>query len=98
MHKDKNTTFSCRGNEEADNLLCMLEANAVLSESFTRRIENIVLTILTNLEKNEDWAYEAIRKLKDEMSWIGIFSDEFKGRLIGQLLLTLQRQQTLNKK
>lgn len=97
MNKDKNTMFSCRGNEEADNLLCMLESNAVLSESFKLKIQNIILVILTNLEKNEDWVEEGIKKLKEEMDWLMIFSPEFKGMLTGQLLLTFHRQKALNK-
>ena len=95
---DKNDTFSCQGNEEADQLLCMLEANSVLSEIFKTRIQGIILTILTNLERNEEWIENAILKLKEEMQWLTIFSDAFIYRLNGQLLLTYQRQKTLNKK
>lgn len=95
---NKNKMYNCEGNDEADSLLCMLESNSVLSESFTRKISNIVLTILTNLDNNEEWVNDSILKLKEEMGWLNIFSDEFKGKLIGQLLLTLHRQKELNKR
>lgn len=95
---NKNKSFHCNGNEQADQLLCMLENNAVLSESFTRKITNIVLVILTNLDGNQDWVESEITKLREELDWLMIFSEDFKGKLIGQLLLTLERQITLNKK
>jgi hypothetical protein len=95
---NKNKSFHCNENEQADQLLCMLENNAVLSESFTRKITNIVLVILTNLDGNQDWVESEITKLREELDWLMIFSEDFKGKLIGQLLLTLERQITLNKK
>lgn len=93
-----NKTFDCMGNDEADSLLCMLESNSVLSNSFTLKIQNIVLTILTNLDNHDGWVNESIIKLKEEMGWLNIFSDEFKGKLISQLLLTYHTQKRLNKK
>ena len=89
--------YNCGGNNEADLLLCMLESNSVLSESFTRKISNIVLTIVSNLGNNEEFVKNSINDLKAEMDWLLIFSDEFKRKLIGQLTLAYQRQKTLNK-
>jgi hypothetical protein len=93
---NKNKSFDCKGNEEADNLLYMIESNSVLSESFTQNVRNIVLVILSNLDKNEDWVEGEIIKLRDEMQWLTIFSERFIGQLIGQLLLSLNRQRALN--
>ena len=97
MIESKNKTFDCRGNEEADNILCMLEANSVLSQEFTNKVQNIVLAILTNLKENEEWIEQHIIKLKEEMQWLTIFSEKFINQLTGQLLLTFHRQKTLNK-
>jgi hypothetical protein len=95
--KNKNKSFDCRGNEEADNLLCLLEANSVLSNEFTSKVRNIILVILTNLDKNEDWVEEQIKKLKEEMEWLTIFSDKFTERLISMLLMCFHTQMKLNK-
>jgi hypothetical protein len=94
---NKNNIFDCKGNDNADQLLCMLESNSVLSENFSRKISNIVLTILSNLKTNEKWVEDSIKKLKEEMDWINIFSSEFKHNLINQLELTILKQKTLNK-
>lgn len=94
---NKNKSFDCRGNEDADQLLYLTETVGILSEDFTQRIRRIVLVIITNLENNEEWVEEEILKLKEEMNWLSIFSETFKGMLIGQLLLAFQRQSTINK-
>lgn len=93
--ENKNKSFDCKENEEADNLLCMLEANSVLSEDFTKKVRNIILVILTNLNNNEDWIEKEIIKLKEEMQWLTIFSEKFIGQLIGQLLLSFHRQKNI---
>ncbi len=95
---NKNSTYNCGENDDADQLLCMLEANSVLSEKFCEKIQRIVLVIVSNLEGNEEWIESSINKLKEEMDWLNIFSKEFKGSLIGQLRLSLFRQETINKK
>ncbi len=95
---NKNNRFNCQGNDEADRLLCMLERNSVLSEKFSDKICNIVLTILTNSEHNEKWIEDSINKLEEEMDWINIFSSGFKSSLIEQLKSTLDTQKTLNMK
>lgn len=92
-----NKSYNCGENKEADRLLCMLEANSVLSDSFNQKVTNIVLVIITNLDKNEDWVDTEIKKLKDEMNWLEIFSSKFIGTLIGQLVLSYHRQLTINK-
>jgi hypothetical protein len=96
MSENKNKSFDCRGNDEADALLCMLESNSVLSESFQNKIRRIVLVILTNLKGNEDWVDKEILKLKQEMNWLLIFSDDFIFRLNSQLILSMQKQLKLN--
>ena len=93
---NKNRMYNCEGNEEADSLLCMLESNSVLSESFTRKISNIVLVIVSNLESNEEYITDSINDLRDEMDWLIIFSEEFKRKVIGQLTLAYRKQKTLN--
>lgn len=95
-YSQKNTTFYTEDNEEADRVLFMLENNSVLSESFKTRIQNIVITIISNLQNNETWIDDAIKKLETEMDWLIIFSDEFKHMLITCLQLTYQRQITIN--
>ena len=94
---NKNKSFDCKGNDEADSLLCMLESNSVLSESFMQTIKGIILAILINLEGNEDWVEDRIKELKSELDWLIIFSPEFKSVLIGKLLLAFHRQKTLNR-
>lgn len=95
---NKNKSFDCRGNEEIDQLLCLIEANSVLSQSFSQRIINICLVILTNLDSNVDWVESEIADLKVEMNWLSIFSERFISVITGQLLLGMSRQITLNKK
>lgn len=95
--KDKNTMFVCNGNEEADKLLCMLESNSVLSNKMTEKITNIVLVVLSNLGENLDWVESEIKKLREEMLWLDIFSESFIYKLHGQLIMTLELQIYLNK-
>jgi len=92
----KNKMFDCRENDEADLLFCMIEATSVLSESFTQKVINIGLVIITNLPKNNEWVSDSILKLKEEMNWLCIFSDRFIGILISQLTLAYQKQLQLN--
>ena len=96
MYQDKNKTFACLGNEHADKILCMLENNSVLSEDFTSKIRNIVLTILSNMKGNEEWVYEKILELRKEMQWLNIFSESFIFMLNAELLLAAQIQEKLN--
>lgn len=91
--KDKNTMFVCNGNKEADKLLCMLESNSVLSNKMTEKITNIVLVVLSNL----DWVESEIKKLREEMLWLDIFSESFIYKLHGQLIMTLELQIYLSK-
>ncbi len=93
---NKNNRFDCKGNNDADRLLCMLERNSVLSEKFSDKIRHIILAILTSSEQNEKWIEDSINKLEEEMDWINIFSSGFKSSLIGQLRLTFSKQKTLN--
>ena len=86
-YKDKNTKFSTVGNEDADILLCMIEANSVLSLEFTAKITNIVLVIISNLERNEQWVIDEIKNLKEQMTWLNIFSEKFINQINSQLLL-----------
>lgn len=95
--ENKNKVFTCQGNEEADNLLCMIENSYVLSEHFIEKVTRIVLVILSNLENNEEFVEQEIDKLKEEMQWLTIFSEKFIDRIIGQLLLSFEKQKTLNK-
>jgi hypothetical protein len=97
MYKNKNNSFFVGDNEEADRLLSMLESNSVLSESFKSKIINIVMVIITFSDDKEDWIKEEIRKLKEEMSWLTIFSEKFIHQINGELLLSLYRQVTINK-
>ena len=94
---NRNKLYDCRGNQQADNLLYMLESTSVLSESFVRKISNIVLVILSNLDKNEEWVLENIEKLKSEMDWMTIFSEPFKSGLIVQLYLSYNRQKEIDR-
>lgn len=94
---NRNKLYDCRGNQPADNLLYMLESTSVLSEAFIRKITNIVLVILSNLDKNEEWVLENIEKLKSEMAWMTIFSEPFKNGLIDQLYLSYNRQKEIDK-
>ena len=86
-YKDKNTKFSTVGNEDADILLCMIEANSVLSLEFTAKITNSVLVIISNLERNEQWVIDEIKNLKEQMTWLNIFSEKFINQINSQLLL-----------
>lgn len=94
----KNKSFFVGENKEADRLLCMLESNSVLSDSFQQRITLMILSIVSNLEQNESWIKDDIEKLKEEMFWMTIFSDSFVYQINSQLLVILQQQKTLNKK
>lgn len=94
---NKNKSFDCNGNVYADQILCMLEGNSVLSTSFTTKVTNIVLSIVSNLEGNHDHLENTIVKLKEEMEWIVLFNPSFTGRLIGMLFQAYHHQMALNK-
>lgn len=95
--KNKNNTFFCGDNQEADQLFCMIESNSVLSESFNEKIKEILFITLTNLDDNKELIMDKIKNLKDEMKWVNIFSESFINMLNSQLLLTVSSQEKLNK-
>lgn len=95
---DRNKTFNCRGNNKADLILFMLESNSVLSNTFTYKIQSIVLVILTNLDTNKEWVRTEIDKLRSEMNWMLIFSTEFTEGLYDMLTLAMEKQIELNSK
>ena len=78
---DKNHSFSTNGNEYIDQVLCLLEANGVLSSEFKSRVTNIALWILTNPNSQTAALKESIEKLREEMTWLIIFSDTFRQKL-----------------
>lgn len=91
-----NSKFFCGDNQVADNLFSILENSTVLSEKFTKRVESILMVIITNLDGNEDWVKTQIHDLKDDMKKLIIFSDSFIHKISGELLLSVRIQEKIN--
>lgn len=96
--KTRNKTLFCGDNQDADKLLCMLESNSVLSESFTSKIVGIIGMILTNLSGNEEEVEDMITRLESEMEWLDIFSEKFTKALIERLHMVYEKQKILQDK
>jgi lipoate-protein ligase A len=84
-YKDKNRSFSTKGNEAIDQLLCITEATAILSKDFNGKITNIALWILTNHEKYVSDIQKSIIELEEQMRWTCILTDKFIDLIIQKL-------------
>ena len=93
----KNTIFNCGDNEIADNLLAMLESQAVLSENFVNKITKPIFICTTNFNKNEDNVNRLINELDQEMKWLNLFSDTFRIMVITELKLMVVLQKQIEK-
>lgn len=68
--------FHTKGNEAADNVLFTLECLDVISAEFKRRISNVVLVTLTNIENND--IPKLINETNEMLKITRIFSEDFR--------------------
>ena len=73
----KNKTFTTDGNDHLDLLLCILESQGVLSDSYKTKIINLSLWILSNHKNYVSEIREGIQDLETDMQRLTIFSSGF---------------------
>jgi hypothetical protein len=69
--------ISTRGNQDIDHLLYFLDVTSVLSDDYKTKIRNICFWILTNHESHVEGIKDAINQLKEDMTYVEIFSQKF---------------------
>lgn len=77
VYIQKSKAFVVDGNEHIDILLYALESNGVLSKEFKEKITNIIVVILHNSKESSNFIENKIDSLKENMSWVRIFSENF---------------------
>jgi endonuclease III-like uncharacterized protein len=76
-HIDKNTHFNTEGNQDIDHLLYILDVTSVLSDAYKDKIIKLCLWILTNHAGHVEEIKNAIAQLKEDMTYVELFSQKF---------------------
>jgi phosphoketolase len=94
---NKNRTFTCEGNDIADNLLHTVEQLYVISPELRSEIINILVSMMLNKPVNKTEVKDRIEQLRTNMSCLNIFSQEFRIMINSELLLSLHKELQLDK-